>query len=89
MAERLRLRDVQLEWREVEGQILALDLGDSHYLLVNESGCTIWEALSAGTTREALTDRLAGTYGLERERALDEVDAFLRELDARDLIVRD
>jgi hypothetical protein len=68
---------------------MALDLRHSRYLLVNKSGCALWRALLDGTTRAALVERLAGTYGVDRQRAVDDVDAFLSELDARDLIVRE
>jgi hypothetical protein len=73
----------------VQGQILALDLRQSRYLLVNETGRALWGALLGGTTHAALVERLAETFGVERQRAIDDVNAFLRELDGRDLIVRE
>ena len=89
MNDLLRLRDSRLEWREVEGQVLALDLSDSRYLLVNRSGAVLWEPLREGSTREALVLRLVNEFGIDRERAGKDVGAFLDELDRRDLLVRD
>ena len=86
---RIRLRDGKLEWREVEGRVLALDFTESRYLLVNQTGQALWGALAAGATKEELVDGLAERHGISRERAGADVDAFLAELDERDLIVRE
>ena len=69
-----------LEWREVEGEIVALDLDRSVYLAANASGALMWRQLSTGATREALVELLARTYTLERGTAERDVDAFLAEL---------
>lgn len=89
MPERLRLRESQVEWREVEGQVMALDLRSSRYLLVNQTGCVLWEALREGTTHSGLVDCLRRTHSVDRERAAGDVNAFLGELDSRDLLIRE
>ncbi len=69
-----------LEWREVEGEIVALDLDRSVYLAANASGALMWRQLSTGATRDGLIELLAQTYALERGTAERDVDAFLSEL---------
>ncbi len=86
MSEELRLRDSDLEWRTVEGEVVALDMSESAYLAVNDSGRRLWEALAAGTTRAALVELLVDGYALERERAEHDADAFLAELERRGLL---
>jgi hypothetical protein len=78
----LRLRP-GLEWREVEGEIVALDLDRSVYLAANRTGAGIWQLLSEGTTREALIDSLVVAYGLERPTAVNDVNAVLADLEAQ------
>ena len=41
----MRLRTDAVEWREVEGEIVALDLRDEMYLGVNGSGAVLWPLL--------------------------------------------
>jgi hypothetical protein len=82
----LRLREERLEWRAVEGEVVALDVGESAYLAINESGRKLWEALSSGTTRSALVEILTASYERDRADAEREVDAFLAELDRRGLL---
>jgi hypothetical protein len=82
----LRLRLDVIEWREVEGEVVALDLRTSVYVAVNRSGALLWPALAKGTTRTALVETLVGSYGLRREAATADVDAFLSTLDEQDLL---
>jgi hypothetical protein len=86
VADSLRLRLNQLEWREVDGEVVALDLRTSRYLAVNRSGARLWNTLAAGATRDQLSTLLVETYGLPRTQAEDETDAFLEMLAGEDLL---
>ena len=76
----LRLRDTDLHWREIDGEVIALEAGGSTYVAANGSGTLLWRALAAGTTRDALVDELARTYGLDRVQAEADTDRFLAQL---------
>jgi len=80
------LRAEALEWREVGGEVVALDLASSRYLAVNESGAALWPLLAQGSTRPALAAHLQATFGVDAERATADVDAFLADLAARGLL---
>lgn len=82
----LRLRNTDLQWRAVEGEIVALDLRGSQYLGVNDSGAALWDMLAAGTTQAQLTDHLASTFGLDLETAKAHVQTFVDQLRAQDLL---
>lgn len=82
----LRLREDGLKWREIEGEMVAVDVRTSTYLSANPSGMALWEPLAAGTSREALVATLVEAFGIDRARAAADVDAFLGELRARDLL---
>jgi Coenzyme PQQ synthesis protein D (PqqD) len=88
---RFSLRTADLEWREVEGELVALDLRDSRYLAVNPSGQVLWGALAEaeGATRDELIRKLVDFFDIEPDRAAADVDAFTAELESRDLLVRD
>ena len=82
----LRLAEDAVEWREVEGEVVALERKGSAYLGVNRSGTTLWHALKSGCGEEELAQRLVEHYGIELERARDDVASFLAQLRARGLI---
>lgn len=83
---RLRLRRDAVEWREVEGEIVALDLRNQTYVTLNRSGATIWELLDKGTSWEQLAERLIELFRIERDDATADLDAFLMQLEERGLL---
>jgi hypothetical protein len=82
----LRLRDTELHWREIDGEVIALEARGSTYLAANGAGTVLWHALLAGTTRERLADELVRVYGIERDRAVADVDGFVAALAQQGLL---
>lgn len=83
----LRLAESGVHWREVEGEVLALDAGRSEYLGVNRSGAVLWMALVDGASREQLIEALVNAEAVHRARAEGDVDDFLGQLRDRRLLV--
>jgi Coenzyme PQQ synthesis protein D (PqqD) len=82
----LQLRSDELSWRQVDGEIVAVDVAASAYLSANPAGAILWQMLAEGTTRDALAARLVETFGIEHERADADVGAFLAALASRNLL---
>ena len=82
----IRLRTDALEWREVEGEVVALDMREDLYLAVNRTGALLWAELTSGATPERLTSLLVERFELDRERAVADTEAFLSNLAQRDLL---
>lgn len=75
-----------MAWRALDGEVIALDLGESVYLSANSSGALLWEALARGATRGELEAVLTETYELDPGRAREDVEAFLADAEARGLL---
>lgn len=86
MSEQIRARESDLEWRNVEGEVVILDLRTSNYLSLNKSGALLWHQLVDGTTRSSLIQLLMETYELSEETARQDVDEVLEQLRAADLL---
>jgi hypothetical protein len=82
----LRLRPGALEWREIEGEVIALDQEDAAYLAGNATATLLWRALAEGTTRASLISTLSEKFDLEETRAMVDVDTFLEQLRSRNLL---
>ena len=69
---------------EVAGMTGVVPLGGNttfhNMIKLNETGKLLWESLGSDTTREALASVLVEKYGIEKELALSDVDAFLASL---------
>ena len=82
----VRLRSTALEWRAVDGEIVALDLDTLEYLHVNRSGVGLWRLLAEGATRLQLTRHLEETYGLSAADAAADLEKFLDTMAANGLL---
>ncbi|MDQ3932265.1 MAG: PqqD family protein [Actinomycetota bacterium] len=76
----LKIRGERLVWRELDDEIIALDMRSSNYLRLNASGAVLWKLLSAGTTKQQLVAALTTSYGVPAEDASSDVDTFLEQL---------
>ena len=81
---RLRLDDV--EWREVDGRIVALDVRASEYLSINRTGTAVWLALVEGAEREELVAGLMSSFAIDQATARRDLDVFLESLRERELL---
>ena len=83
---RYRLRQEGLSWRQIEDEVVAVDVPTSTYVSANDSGTVLWQALTEGATRDELVTLLAGRFDLEADQAGEDVDAFLAQLQAQGLL---
>jgi hypothetical protein len=89
MGTTLRLKADSVDWREIEGEVIAIDKSASMYLAANRSAAVLWLQLARGSKREELATSLVRAFGIERARALADVDAFLEAWSTRGLLVTD
>jgi hypothetical protein len=81
-----RLRDDALHWRQIEDEVVAVDLKTASYLGANPAAAALWPALTEGATREELGAVLVERFGIGAEQAAADVDAFLAQLDEAGLL---
>ena len=75
-----------IDWREIDGEVVVLDRREGRYLAVNPSAATLWPALVEGASEDALIDRLVERYTVDRDRARTDVRAFVGWLGDRGLL---
>jgi hypothetical protein len=77
---RLTLRTDELSWREIDGEIVALEGRHSIYLAANSSGGMLWRMLARGATRDELAAALSGAYDIDAAAAGTDTDLFLEQM---------
>jgi hypothetical protein len=82
----LQLRREDLPWQDLDGEIVALEPRASVYLTMNAAGALLWRRLAEGTNREELVDALVSAYGLPLADAERDVDQFVDQLRAQELL---
>jgi coenzyme PQQ synthesis protein D (PqqD) len=84
--DKLRLRRDNLSWRELDGEIVALDNGNSMYVATNRTGTLLWNKLAAGATREQLAADLVAAFDVAPDQAATDVGRFVDDLRAQGLL---
>ena len=82
----VRLRPESVAWRQVNNEIVALEVEESVYLGVNTTGAIVWRALAEGASAAALAGLLTNAFDVDESRAAQDVAKFLGHLEDRDLI---
>lgn len=82
----VRLRETGVSWREIDGELVVLDLASSKYLTTNESGTTLLKSLTADTTPDELADMLVEKFDIDPVTAERDVATFLADLHSRGLL---
>ncbi len=81
----IRLKARALEWREIDGELVALEADSSVYLAANPAATLLWRRLADGATRAGLCEALVSEYAIDPGLAERDVDTFLAQ--ARELHV--
>lgn len=76
----------KVDWREVEGEIVALHHGRSAYLGINQTGAALWPQLLEGATFEDMCRTLVDRYGIDEQHARRDVTAFVEMLGEHGLL---
>ena len=82
----LKLRSQALSWREVDGEIVAVDQRTSVYLAGNRAAGVLWPLLAEGSTEAELTRSLMATFRLGQTQAAADVRGFVDALHAQGLV---
>jgi hypothetical protein len=80
MVETLKLRGDAVDWRMVDGEVVALIRSSSTYIAVNHTGTAIWPALAEGASRDGLAELLVSEFEIDQSQAVRDVDAFVSAL---------
>lgn len=78
-----------VEWQLVDDEVVALDLGASAYVAVNDTGAVLWPFVAKGATEGRLVQELTARFRIDVERARADVGAFVGRLRSMSLVVEE
>ena len=78
--------------REVSETFIVLAVGErvkdfNGMITLSESGAFLWKILEQGAEKENLVEALIKEYGIEKELATKDVDAFINKMKGAGLLV--
>jgi len=75
-----------VEWQRIDDEVVALHLGSSAYLGVNDTGAVLWPLVAEGTTVRELVEALTEQFEVDEEQARADVEAFVERLRSLSLV---
>ena len=82
----LTLRVDGVVWREVDDELVVLEVDTGMYLNLNGSATVLWGALTTVATGSGLVSLLIERYGIPAEQAEADVQSFLGMLKEHSLL---
>ena len=79
------LRSDAVSWREVDGEIVALDIASGAYFSVNGAGRVLWKSLVDPVSVDDLAIALSESFSIPKEQAASDAAAFVDDLLERQL----
>lgn len=76
----MKLRADDITWREIDGDLVILDLRSSSYLTTNASGAVLMKELTQDRTDEELVGALVIVFGISESQAQADVKSFIEAL---------
>lgn len=71
----------------IDSEAVIMDLASGHYFSTQHVGCDIWRGVEHGASRSAILRSLLELYEVDEAEAVPALDAFVRDLLERKLIV--
>lgn len=82
----VRLRPDGITWREIDGELVILDLMASRYLTTNRSAAVLLRLLTEERTANELSGALVSSFAISQGQAQADVAAFLGALQEANLL---
>ncbi len=72
--------------RQIDGETVLLAESGNQYISLNIVGSFIWEQIDGNHSLADILDILCEEFEVERERALADLDAFIKQLETEGLV---
>ena len=75
-----------LMWRDIDREVIILDIENDSYYSLNETGTLVWKMLEKGINVEGIFAALAKEYALSLKNAEKDVNSIIEKLKEEKLI---
>ena len=72
--------------RELDGDVVILDVTSGRYFSINDVGALIWDRLEHDTDKDTLVEAVTSEFNVDKDTAKADIDALLDQLTEAGLI---
>lgn len=73
-------------FRQVENEGILLHIASGTYYSLSETSILFWQALAESKPLTPVIEQILDKYEVDRDRVLQDLESFLQDLSARDII---
>jgi len=73
--------------RELDGEVVILDIPSGNYFAINDVGALIWDRLEHDTDRTSLVEVVTAEFDVDRDAASADIEALLAQLIDAGLVI--
>lgn len=81
----IELAEEQIVWRDLDGEVVILNLESGIYFGLEGTGNDIWRLLAEGRSQAEIAEQLSARYEVSPQQARADVARFVAELCAKGL----
>lgn len=81
------MRNPQLAWREIDGEIVIISPEDSQVHELNETAALVWKRANGDETEEEIAAEIAAQYEVSLAQARDDVAELLAQFQEKQMIL--
>ena len=85
---RCRIDPDKVIWRNIDGEIILLNLASGHYYTLNKTGSFIWNVFVENKTSQEAAEKLADQFNIPSKTAKEDVLYLIVMLEKEDLILK-
>ena len=85
----MKLRPGDVTWREIDGDLVILDLRSSTYLTTNASGAVLMRELTEERSQDQLVRALMDEFSITKDLASSDVRSFVQALTDAGLLLEE
>ena len=77
----------KLSWREVHGELVAIDTNNGEYHVFNPIGKLIWLSIDEGQSVNDILEKILKEYDVNKDSVVSDLNEFLVDLCERGLLI--
>jgi hypothetical protein len=79
----------QIRWRKMAGEAVIVNQADAELIVLNATGCRLWELLAEGKTPAAIAECIHREFEVDHARAVEDVNLCLASLQDLGIVLVD
>lgn len=76
-----------ISWRDINGELVALNVKSGEYFIFNEIGRMVWLAIAGGQDSSETVKKVIDEYEVNEQDASRDVEVFVKALEERSIVV--